>query len=203
MQVEAVTVQVPLNRAEFQKSRNMNAILAGLSLFMVPLSFAALLYCLYSSSGGYQSLEMRIISACCCLCFAVLMGSIAAIGLHTTYLQTQILSQGLPAIVVDGKGVTDNVSNYVFGFISWLEVEDVVLSSRYSSKLNKTFLGIAIVVGDANVLLRKKPKTVAIWVWPDDEIMKKCQVFIPQERIAVPIEDVVEQINTFRARVKV
>ncbi len=203
MQVEAVTVQVPLNRAEFQKSRNMNAILAGLSLFMVPLSFAALLYCLYSSSGGYQSLEMRIISACCCLCSAVLMGSIAAIGLHTTYLQTQILSQGLPAIVVDGKGVTDNVSNYVFGFISWLEVEDVVLSSRYSSKLNKTFLGIAIVVGDANVLLRKKPKTVAIWVWPDDEIMKKRQVFIPQERIAVPIEDVVEQINTFRARVKV
>ena len=106
-------------------------------------------------------------------------------------------------MIVDQNGIQDNASNYVFEFIPWSEIESVILTSRYAPNIKKTFSGVAVVLKDKKMLLRKKSKLFAMWMMPDDEIMKKRQVFIPQGRIDMPVEEVVEQINIFRARMGV
>ncbi len=203
MQATADTFQVPLNRAKFQKFRNMNAVLACVALFMVMLFSAGLAYSLYAILSGSRNLEVWIFNAFLCLGLVIFIGSITLATWQLTSVQTQTLAQNLPALIVNQEGIQDNVSNYGLGHISWSEIESVGSASVYAPDAQKTFIGVALVLKNKNMLLAKKSKPIALWMQVDDEIKQKRRVFIPQGRIAMPIKDVVEQINAFRGRMTI
>ena len=202
MQATADTLQVPLNRAKFQKFRNMNAVLACVALFMVMLFSAGLAYSLYAILSGSRDLDGWILAAFLCLWLVVFIGSITIATWQLTSIQTQTLAQNLPALIVNQEGIQDNVSNYVIGHIAWSEIESAGSASIYAPDAQKTFVGVAVVLKNKNMLLAKKSKPIVLWMQVDGEIKQKRRVFIPQGRVAMPIEEVVEQINAFRARIK-
>lgn len=113
---------------------------------------------------------------------------------------TKTLKGNLPALVINDQGIQDNSSNYVFGFIPWNEIEAVTTSSRYAPRINKTFVGVAIVLKNKEILLKKKPLILRMWLERDDEIKKKHWIFIPQGRIEMPVEEVVKLANQMQER---
>lgn len=197
------TLQVPLNATKFRQYRNMNVALAGIALFMVALALCGGIYMVDSAFTVVKSRGFGIFGAFLSLWLVVFIGLAAVPAWQLSSLQYKILKRKAPAMIVDQNGIQDNASNYVFEFIPWSEIESVILTSRYAPNIKKTFSGVAVVLKDKKMLLRKKSKLFAMWMMPDDEIMKKRQVFIPQGRIDMPVEEVVEQINIFRARMGV
>ncbi|MGI4788167.1 MAG: STM3941 family protein [Janthinobacterium lividum] len=171
---------------------------ASTGFFMVLLLLAGFVFSLYSALAHLDL--WWLLNVCLSVSLIVFIGLATVPAWQLASLQTKILKHNSPAIIVDQNGIQDNASNYAFGFIPWSEVETVTLTSRYAPNIKKTFSGIAIVLKNKDMLLRKKSKLFAMWLMADDEVKKKRQVFIPQDRIARPIEEVVEQINNFRAR---
>ncbi len=192
-------LKVPLNTTQFRRFRGSNAVLVGTGLFLEVLFLPVFAYSLCGAllSPGFWWWLNAFLS----FWLVVFLGLATVPAWQLASLQAKILKQNEPAIVADHHGIQDNASNYALGFIPWAEIEAIVSTSRYAPETRRTFLGVAVVLKNKEMLLRKKPKLVAMWMVPDDEIMKKRQVFIPQGRIAMPVEDVVEQINNFRARI--
>lgn len=137
------------------------------------------------------------------LCLILFIGGATWPAMELTKTATMTLKQNLPAIVVNQEGVGDNASNYIFGFVPWDEIEAVIATSRHSRNLDKDFQGIAFVVKGKDVLLRRKPSLTRLWLNMDSEISDRHQIFLPQGRLDVPVEDVVLQINQLRARLNV
>lgn len=201
MQTTAEALRVPLNRTKFQKFRNLNISLTVIGLLMVLPALAGCLYSPYAAVTDTKGRGDWLFIGSMCLWLVVFVGSATITAWQLVSVQTRTLSQNLPALVVDQDGIQDNSSNYTLGRIPWLEIESVIKTSSYSTKLNRTFFALAIVLKDKDMLLRKKSKVVAMWMRPDDSVSKKRQVVIPQGRFEVPVEDLVTQINAFRARV--
>ncbi len=191
-------LQVPLNRAKFQKYRNMNAVMAGMGLFMVILACFSGAYMFQSIFTDPKIKGFMISGVVMSLWLILFIGLATLPACQLAWTQTKTLKQNLPALIVDRDGIVDNASNYMLGRISWVEVESVIATSRYAPNIQKTFPGVAIVLKNKDTLLRKKPKIMAMWMQLDDEIKKKHQVFIPQGRIDVPVEELVARINDFR-----
>ncbi len=192
---------VPLNGDTFRKYRNLNALLAGMGLFMVLLCFAGLSYFVYlvfrrthTSMDGWCMLGMGL-----SLWLVVFIGIATIPAWQLAQFQTRVLVQNAPALIVDKDGIIDNASNYGLGRIAWAEIEGVITAIRYAPNINKTFPGIAIVLKNKKMLLQKKPKILAMWMEAENEIREKRQVFIPQGRIDVSVDELVAQINEFRA----
>ena len=201
MQVTTDTIQVPLNRAKFLKYRNMNAVLAGMGIFMV---LFACVGGVYMFQGIFTEPKIRgyaISGVVMSLWLIVFIGLATMPAWQLASAQTKTLNKNAPALMIDHNGVVDNVSNYMLSRISWSEVENVIVTSRYAPNINKTFPGVAIVMKNKNTLLRKKNKIIAMWMQVDTEIRDERQIFIPQGRLETPVEELVKQINDLRKRV--
>ncbi len=153
----AESLQVPLNRAKFQKYRKWNITLAVMGLGMVMLSLAGLVFSLYSIFSGTVSDGWMVLNGVLSLWLVVFIGLATAPAWQLANTMGKVMRQNLPVLVVDRDGIIDNSSNYVFGFIPWSEIETVTASSRYARDIDKTFTGIAIVLKNKELLLNKKP----------------------------------------------
>jgi hypothetical protein len=200
--VTGESLQVPLNRAKFQKYRNMNAVIAGMGLFMVLLACFSGAYMLQSTFTDPKIRGFMISGVVMSAWLIIFIGLATLPAWQLAQCQTRVLSQNAPALIVDQDGIVDNASNYVLGRITWPEVESVIATSRYAPNIQQTFPGIAIVLKNKDMLLRKKPKILAMWMQMDDEIKQKRQVFIPQARLDVPVEELVAQINNFHQQLR-
>lgn len=200
MEITSESLQVPLNRAKFQKYRNMNAVIAGMGLFMVLLACFSGAY-MFQSIFTDPKIRGFMISGVVMSAWLIIFIGLATLPAgQLAWTQTKTLKQNLPALVVDRDGIVDNASNYMLGRISWVEVESVIATSRYAPHIQKTFPGIAIVLKNKGVLLRKKPKIMSVWMQQDDEIKKKRQVFIPQGRVDVPVEELAARLDGLHQR---
>lgn len=166
MQSTDDAVRVPLNRAKFQKYRNLNVILAGLGLSMVLLVLAGFVYSLYSAFGHVDF--WWLLNVILFLWLVAFIGMATMPAWHLAQINTKTLKTKAPAIIVDDEGIQDNVSNYALGFIPWAEVESVSVISRYAPSIKQTFPGFALVLKDKNMILRKKPRVMAMWMQADN-----------------------------------
>ncbi len=198
---DSAEIRIPLATAKFRGYRDMQAVTATMGAAMTVgfCGFPLMLLYIWIMDPAERNLALVIPGAVLALVLPIFVGCATWPARQTANVLTKTLKRKLPALVISREGITVNSSNYVFGFIPWNEIEAVQVASRRASELNKDFIGIAIVVKDKNVLLRRKPKMMAAWLNMDAEISRRRQVFIPQGRITMPVEEVVEQINSFRA----
>ena len=194
----AESLQVPLNRAKFQKYRNLNATTASMGFGMVLLFFVILVFSLYSIFSGTVLDGWIVLDSVLSLWLVVIISLASWPALLVAKSQTKTLKGNLPALVINDQGIQDNASNYAFGFIPWSEIEAVTTSSRYSWRVKKTFAGVAVVLKNKELLLNKKPPILRMWLEMDGEIKNKCVVFIPQGRIEMPVEEVVRLANQMK-----
>ncbi len=195
-------IRVPLSMRNFRLYRDSQAVTATLGLVMTlgcGVGFTGV--ALYNAVIDAAHREGWIYATGGAALLPLMIGLATWPAMQTAKTLTRTLKEQLPALVINPEGIWDYSSNYVFGFISWSEIESVIATSRHSPNLNKDFPGIAFVVKNKNVLLRRKPSLTGAWLASDPEISKRRQIFIPQGRIDAPVEDVVSQINAFRARV--
>lgn len=134
------------------------------------------------------------------LCAILIIGLATVPAWQLARAQIKILKQDLPALIVTTEGIWDYSSNYVFGFIPWTEVTDFIVTERSAPRSKQTYSGIAFVVKNKDVLLKRKPGLMGMWLGSDNEITDRRQIFIPQGRIDVPIEVVAPLITDFRRR---
>ncbi len=186
-------LRVPLNREKFRSYRNMNAVMAALGVggILLVLSFFAPVF---TRTKDLNSLLPAVFMG---ICVVLMIGLPILPAWQLACCQTKVLKNDLPALVVDQEGIQDNASNYTFGRITWTEIESITATSRYAPRIKEAFPGVAIVLKDRNSLLQKKSKMVAMWMQSDDEIMKKRQVFIPQGRLRLPVDEVVKFASEF------
>ena len=194
----AESLQVPLNRAKFQKYRKWNATLAIMGLGMVLLFLACFVFSLYSIFSTPVLDGWWVLNGVLSLWLVVFIGLVTAPAWYLANTQGKVLRRNLPALVIDRDGILDNSSNYVFGFIPWSEVETITASSRYARDIDKTFTGVAIVLKNKELLLNKKSPVLRMWLKMDNEIKKKHWIFIPQGRIEMPVEEVVKLANEIK-----
>jgi hypothetical protein len=191
-------LQVPLNIDTFRRYRNMQARMARKGLVMTLGSCVFLVFALYSmsaDSAGAGEWEQILFLVLVVIGF---VGCATWPAMQLEKVLTRTLTQNLPALVIDNKGICDYSSNYVFGFIPWSEIENVTATSRFAPRINQTFPGIAFVVKNKEVLLRRKPGLMKMWLGLDQEITNRRQVFIPQGRLDLPVEEVVRFANEWR-----
>ena len=86
----------------------MNAVLAGMGLFMVLLALAALLYALCIMINDAKHLGDGIFLGSMCLWLVVFIGSATIAAWQLAGIQTRTLSQNLPALIIDEQGIQDN-----------------------------------------------------------------------------------------------
>lgn len=196
------TLQVPLDRAKFQQYRNWNiaTTCVGLILWLLfCVSSLFILHVMFASPAVQGTWAFTLFLDVCLVVFLGLATIPSWLLAHT---QSETLRQNLPALIIDQDGIQDNSSNYIFGRIPWSEIESVKAESRYAPNTGETFSGIAIVVTNEDTLLRKKPKILSIWIRMDTEVSQKHQVFIPQGRVTIPVENAVCSANKFRLEYK-
>jgi len=193
-------VWVPLNLEKFRRYRDMQAATATLGVTMALgfCSFPALFAYIWAVDPAERNATLGIIAVVLSLALPIFVGLAAWPAVQIAKTLTKTLREKLPALIINQQGIWDFSSNYVFGFIPWSEIDAVVLDSRYSRKLNKSFPGIAFVVKDKNVLLRRKPGLLSSWLSMESEITDRRRIFIPQGRLNMPVEDVVRLANSFR-----
>jgi hypothetical protein len=193
-------ILVPFNKDKFRRYQGMQSIVAavGIGMSLVACAFPSLaLYGMYVDPV-HRSQWMPVLWLSAFL--ILIVGSAAWPVLHQAKTATAIGKQNLPALIINRDGVWDYGSNYIFGFVSWNEIESVIVTSRHSRDLNKDFPGIAFVVKNKNALLRRKPELTRFWLNIDPEIANKRQIFVPQGRIETPIGDLLKQIDSLRPR---
>lgn len=196
-------IRVALNKKKFRLYRNSQAVTATLGLAMTVgfCAFPAMLLYIWIMDPKERNPQIVVPGAVLSLVLPLFVGLATWPAMQIAKALTKTIKEQLPALVIDKEGIWDHSSNYVFGFVPWNEIESVIATSRHAPRLNKDFPGIAFVVKNKNVLLRRKPGLTGSWLNMDAEISNRRQVFIPQGRLEVPVEDLVAQINQFRARV--
>jgi len=199
---ESIEIRVPLNVEKFRRYRDMQAGIAaiGMAMTLGTCSFPALLLYIWVVDPAERDIALGVVGASLSLLLPLFIGSATWPAMQIAKTLTKTLKENLPALVINQEGVWDYSSNYVFGFIPWGEIDTVMVDSRYSRKLNKDFPGIAFVVKNKNVLLRRKPGLLASWMNLEPEITDRRQVFIPQARMDSPIGELVRMANSFRQR---
>lgn len=193
-------LQVPLNRAKFQKYYKLNVCVAGMGLGMVVLTFAGFIFSLYSIFSSPILNGWWLLNGFLSLWLVAFISLATVPAWQVASVLAKVLRCNLPALVIDEQGIQDNSSNYVFGFIPWNEIDTVSSESRYAPNINKTFTGMAIKLKNKQLLLTKKPPIFQMWLKQDDEVAKKCWVFIPQGRIEMAVEEVVRLANQIKAQ---
>ena len=195
-------VRVPLNTAKFRAYRDMNRVMAAMGMAMSVgfWGFPATLLYIWIMDPTERNSVLIVPAAVLSLILPLFVGAATYPVMQTAKILTKTFSQKLPALVINKQGIHDNSSDYVFGFIPWDEIKTVAVDSRYISRTNETFTGIAIVLKNKQLLLSKKPSSLRVWLDMENEISTKCRVFIPQGRIEMPVEEVVKLANEIKER---
>ncbi len=180
------TIRVPRNIAGFRRFRDSLGVTAtmGVMMTLVMCSFLATLVYLSSVDPSSQVPAMKpmVLFFCACTaCMAVFLGLGAYPTLQQSKEANQVLKRNLPALIVTCEGVWDYGSSHIFGFVSWDEIEKVMLDSKYSSRVNKYWPGISLIAKNKDVLLRRKSPMVRFWLNKESAIADRRQIFIPQE----------------------
>jgi len=115
---------------------------------------------------------------------------------HLIYRMNQVLTQNLPALVINRDGIVDNASDNPTGLIRWEQIETITLSTLYSKSRKIDRPGVAILLNAQN---RPKPGPMMLFFGLDLKL-PIYQVFIRQEMIGKPASEVVKMANEFRAR---
>lgn len=194
------SIEVPLARAKFQRYRDMNAVTAALGPGMILCILGRGWYLLGSEFRHPRDLDFLLLAVFMASCIILFIGLATVPAWQLACTQTKMLKQDLPALRVTTEGIWDYSSNYVFGFIPWTEITDFIVTERSGSRGKQTYPGIAFVVKNKDVLLKRQPGLMGMWLGSDNEITDRRQVFIPQGRIDVPIEVVAPLITDFRRR---
>lgn len=200
MQATDDVLRVPLNLDKFRRYRDMQAVTAsmGAAMTLACCGFPALaLYGMLTDPSSRAGWEGTLWLGLGLVWF---LGCATWPAVQLANVLTCTLTQNLPALVVTREGVWDYSSNYVFGFIPWQDIEAVGPAIRRSQKLNKDFPGVAFVVKNKEVLLRRKPGLAGMWIGMDDEITDRRQILIPEGRMGLLVDDVVRLVNDFRQR---
>ena len=200
MQATADTFQVPLNRARFQNMRNFQLGTVCLGGAMAALAVAACVYAVYElwADPAHQSTSVFLLFLSLVLAGGIGVVSWSLLGL--TRRLTHTLVGNLPALGISRDGIEDNASDTPQGLLRWEEIDRITVSTRYARSIDKSFPGVVIVFKDG-FLANGKPHLLSAGM--TSEYAGKRGIFIPQGRITMPVEDVVEQINSFRVRMNV
>jgi hypothetical protein len=195
-------IKVPLNLVGFQYDRNRISIAAvmGMTMTLGFFGFPAMLVYIWIMEPTERKIGLGIFGAVLSLGLLLAVSLATWPALQTAKFLTKTLKKKLPALIINRDGIQDYSSNSVFGFIPWGEIILVFATSRYSNRLSKDFPGIVIIVKNKN-LLRQRLGRGGFRVEDYPFAPDRRQIFIPQNRIAMPIEDVAEQINAFRERI--
>jgi hypothetical protein len=198
MQATDDTLQMPLNRASFRDMRNFQLGTVCLGCGMVAIVAAAGVYAVYElwADPAHQSTSVLLLFLSLLLTCGI--GAVSLFLLRLTQRLSKTLKENLPALCISQAGIEDNASDSPLGLLRWEEIENVTISSRYAQSIRKRFPGVVIVFKDG-LQTSGRPYLNAAGMTP--RYAGKKGVFIPQGRIAMPIEDVVEQINAFRGRI--
>lgn len=194
-------IKVPLNLDGFRYDRNRLSIAAvmGLTMTVGFCGFPALLLYIWIMDPTERSPAGMITGAVLSLGLLLTISAATWPALQTAKFLTKTLKEKLPALIISSDGIQDHSSNSVFGLIPWSEIKSVFATSRYSNRLSRDFPGVVIVVKDRH-LLRRRLGLTGFRLEDYPRSADRRQIFIPQDRIAMPIKDVVKQINAFRAR---
>lgn len=195
-------VCVPLNTAKFRAYRDMQRITAtmGLAMSVGFWGFPANLLYIWVMDPTERNPVLDIPGAVISLILPILVGAATWPAMLITKTLSKTLKERLPALVINEQGIQDNASNYVFGSLPWNEIDTVSVESRYAPNINKTFTGVAIALKNKELLLKKKPSILRMWLKMEKEISEKRWVFIPQGRIEMPVEEVVRLANQIKAQ---
>jgi hypothetical protein len=195
-------IRVPVNLVGFRydHSRFSIAAVMGVTMTVGFCGFPAMLVYIWIMEPAERSPGGMITSAVLSLVLLLTISAATWPALQSAKLLSKTLKKRLPAIIVNSDGIQDYVSNSVFGLIPWSEIVLVFATSRYSNRQSKDYPGIVVVVKDRH-LLRRRLGLAGFRLEDYPRSADRRQIFIPQDRIAMPVKEVVEQINAFRARI--
>jgi hypothetical protein len=198
-------LQVPRNVAGFRRFRDSQGATAtmGVMMTLVLCSFPATLIYISAVDPSAQNPAARHMAFFFCAvtaCMTVFLGLGAYPALQRSKEVNRVLKQNLPALVVTHEGIWDYCSSYVFGFVSWEEIEKVMLDNKYSPETKKYWPGISFIAKNKDVLLRRKSPLARFWLNKESTIADRRQIFIPQEWIDVPIKDLITQIEALHPK---
>lgn len=200
MQTTADTLQVPLNRTRFRNMRNFQLGTAYLGGAMAAMVAAVCVYAVYELWADPLHRAMSVFLLFMALSIACGIGAATWSVLQLSKKLSRTLIGNLPALSVSRDGIEDHASDNPLGLLHWGEIESITISSRYAQSIRKNFPGVVIVFKDG---LQTSGRPYLNAAGMTLRYSGKKGVFIPQGRIAMPVEDVVEQINAFRARMNV
>jgi len=197
-------IRVPRNLAAFRRCRAAQAATATMAVTMAVgfCSFPATLIYILLVDPSPQSLILEVFGFLMSALIILVVGLAAGPALQQAKDSTWVLAQNLPAVIINQEGIWDYSSSYIFGFVPWNEIDSVMLDSRYSRELGRYFYGIAFVVKNKEVLLRRKSAMTRFSLNMESGIVDRRQIFIPQQFVDVPVKDLVQQIADFRAKIK-
>ncbi len=146
-----------------------------------------------------------IILAAISLLLPLLVGIMAWPGIQQAKSSAKTLKESQPALVINRAGVQDNASTYVVGLIPWADIASVISTTQYSwdrhRGVKRAWSGIAFVIRDMNSLLRRQPVLMSQEMRMDPNVSARSQIFIPQAMLDADVNELVIEINNFRARV--
>ena len=193
------------NRDKFQRRQDvqMGTATMGAAMAFGFLAFPAL--GVYAAIIDPTQRKIGIIFATGSLMLPLLVGILAWPGMQRAKSSAKTLKESQPALVVNQAGVQDNSSTYAVGFIPWEEIASVISTTQYSwdryQGVKRAWPGIAFVVKDMNSLLRRQPILMSQEMRMDPNVSARSQIFIPQAMLDADVNELVIEINNFRARV--
>lgn len=172
-------IRVRLIAWKFREYRNLQLVTASMGLFITAIMGIALLSVFWQMIADplHRAIWAAPLFFSGTLFVSIGMGTWPVLQLARKL--SGILARDLPALLINSSGIWDNASDDPKGLLPWHEIEQVVISSRHAPSLKKYFRGVKLVLNSPN----------------------HREVFIPQGRIGTPVEELVNLINQFRARV--
>jgi hypothetical protein len=199
--VQCDQIEVPLYLTGFKRDRDRLSFGAvmGVTMTVGFCAWPALLLYMWIVDPAERSATLCIVAAMW-LALILVVGSQTWPMMQTTKFLTRTLKKRLPALIINRDGIMDYSSNSVFGLIPWSQIQTVFWAIRHSNRQNRDYSGLVIVVRD-KPLLRRRLGLAGFRSEDYPPSRDRREVFIPQDRAAMPVEEVVEQINGFRARI--
>lgn len=197
-------ISVPLNQGGFRRdcSRIFIAAVMGVTMTLGFCSFPALFLYMWIADPAGRNTTLAVVCGILTLMLLFVISAATWPTMQTARLLKRTLRKRLPALIINREGIQDYSSNSVFGLIPWSQIQPVFWTAHHSNRQNREYSGLVIVVRDKQALRRRLGiGGYRLEDYPPSPDRR--EVFIPQDRIVASVEEVVEQINHFRARMNV
>ena len=194
-------IRVPFNKEKFRRRQDVESGTAVMAVAMAvgTCGFPAL-FLYIAAIDPTEPRNLCIGLALFSLVLPLFIGLGAWPAMQTRKTMKRTLRQGLPALVISQEGIWDYSSTYVYGFVPWSEIDTVIADRLYARELKKYFSGIGFIGKSSDVLLRRKSGLLRVWMRADWRIIDRREIFIPQQFIDMPVEELVRLANNFRQR---